>query len=231
MPIDSNKLRRVNRILDLALNSARNLKLPVQDKNRLLNWVENISPYNGYANEPIEKPVLVGNWNVPNIFSSKEDQRKLDLIFRRFEMALEKAGATLEWSYAVCICDCCNKPVEAAQYQMQDSPYLKLVNSEFICFRCIAQDPKEYLESIEDKAIANDVKIDLTAHGYQKVYREPIELSGVTDIDAELKKRLAQLQEMGLRRIIFNQVYRYRRFSNIKYEVYAHEDEPLAFLG
>lgn len=229
MPITSNKFRRVNRILDLALDAARNLKLPIQDKNRLLNVTENILLYNGYANESIEKPVLVGNWNAPNIFSSKEDQQKLELIFRRFEMALEKAGATLEWPDSVCICDGCNKLI-AATTLTGFPPWLKRVNQENFCFRCIAEDPGEYLKCIENRAIVNDVEIDLTAHGYQKVYREPTEIHlRFKECRVELRKRLDELRELGLRRIIFNRVD--LGVMHIKYDIYAHEDEPLAFLG
>jgi hypothetical protein len=211
-----NEFDRVNSILALARKA---LELaPSNERISIENHLENIRFASGYIGVKENEHILIGNWNAPNNLCAQSEN-----AFNRFVVALEKA-ATLEWDDSCDLCVDCGRVFETQPLHVWWHPRYELVNDEYVCHFCLAQDPSDYFESIEQKPDISHLNVKPENFGYVKLNAEPIEMTASDTI--KLKQAIEYWKEMGLRRFFFSDT------KGIKgaCDIYVHEDEPIAFL-
>lgn len=129
-----------------------------------------------------DKPVILENWN--NVPGEIYDN-------------LEEAGFLCEWDDEWLVCDGCYKAFRCSPDSYSWSMYGHIGDGEVLCGDCIAEDPEEYLEELENnpkkcvlQAIARKLKLE--DHGYTPI--EPEFDSGLhRGMDADPEKILAGL--------------------------------------
>ncbi len=128
-------IKRVNRILQAALNDAKT----ANSKSR----VEEIQLYfNGYASGGDEDPacgiIASANWNNADTYDSVSQRRvETDQVMSRVCALLEKLGVAIEWNDCVTECHNCGKVCETEPSSMWWEPnYVLTEDCELFCKDC-----------------------------------------------------------------------------------------------
>lgn len=211
-----NEFDRANSILDLARKAIK--RAPANERIALENHLENIRFAPGYIGVKEDEPVLLGNWNAPGNLCGPSEK-----LFNRFVAALERV-AHIEWEDACDLCADCGRAFETEPSHAWWHPRYELLGHEHVCHFCIAQDPTEYFESIEQKPDISFLNVNPANFGYVKLNSEPIQLT-VFEI-TKLKQAIEYWKEMGLRRFFFLE----NRTAEGTCDIFVHEDEPIVFL-
>lgn len=152
-------------------------------KRTALNIIENLDYAPSYAEPGYTQPergVLFANWNY---FPSSIDD------------TLERAGFSIEWEDEWTTCEDCGRAVRTSPdcYGWQPS-YALIDDCQIVCADCLAKDPIEYLESLENHPTRalNMPAIDPAEYGYTIVEQgfENGFHPGQNDNPKEIYKRL-----------------------------------------
>ena len=186
--------------------------------------------YSSYAepgySDPDSGMILLGNWNGLSVYdSSKQKRIDIDDTMPRLAKIFESMGIELEWEDEWTSCYECSKLVRtsADSYSWTQS-FFAFDTGELICHECIAEDPKDYLENLENSpTIANTMRqIDLEEHGYVQVV-DRFESGWHQGQDADPKLIQSLLEESGFSRFLFN-IDSVGQFDT-RFSVWMHEDE------
>lgn len=171
----------------------------------------------GYKDHAI---VATGNWND----ISKTKHHDSDGIMPRLGAVLEKLGVELEWSDEWDTCNECSKLFRTSpdSYGWQRS--FAEVDGSILCVECLADDPAEYLRSLEGETKrCNSIKaINPAKHGYVLV-EDSFENGFHPGQDADPKVIGKALGAQGIERFLFN-LDSTGQFD-VRFSVYVHEEE------
>jgi len=196
-------VKRVHRIIEAAINSATT----TEGQSR----IESIRVCSeGYAEPGYSDPesglIAFGNWNeISRWDAAKNESITIDDTPSRVAALLEKLGVELEWSDEWAFCDQCNKAVRTSpdSYCWKRS-YWQDDSGSVTCCDCIAEDPSDYLESLEGNTRnCITLYIDLAEHGYVML-EDGFENGFHYGQDADPKLIGKALREQGIERFLFH---------------------------
>lgn len=106
----------------------------------------------GY-NEPESGLVAFGNWNdISRWDAAMHESVIIDDTPSRIATLLEKLGVELEWSDEWACCDQCGKAVRTSPDSNRWKPsFWQDGSGSITCCNCIAEDPADYLDALEEE--------------------------------------------------------------------------------
>lgn len=214
------KRARLFKILEIAQNQASK-----HESWEVRSRIKDIQFYfNGYAEPGYNDDVIVatGNWNTVTKYVNNQHTIISDIPSRLQEI-FEKLGVECKWSDEWTTCNDCGKLVRTSPNSYSWLPSFVQYPDGISCHECVKEHPSYYLEFLEGNTNnANVLDIDLTEHGYVKVYADyqtgwhP----GQTD---DPRKIARELDAKGVCKFIF-QIDGTGQFDT-NWSVYVHEDE------
>jgi len=215
-------LNRVNRILQAGIAAAKTS----EGRSR----IEDIRICTeGFAEPGYDDPpsgiIAFGNWNTLSRWDAASHSFvTTDDTPGRVAELLERLGVELEWSDEWACCDQCSKAVRtsADSYGWKPS-YSQDNDGNITCANCIADDPTDYLKSLEgDCRRCVTLDIDLADHGYV-LLEDSFEHGFHHGQDADPELIGAALREQGVERFLFT-LDSTGEFD-MSFSVWLHEDE------
>jgi len=175
----------------------------------------------GYT-EPDSGIVATGNWNSCTEWV-RNNCRTIDDSMPRFAKILEALDVEIQWEDEWTTCHDCGKLVRTSpdSYSYQPS-YTILNDCELVCHECIAEDPSDYLESLEGKINANTMeRIYPGSYGYTLLEEFERGMHRGQDDDPEAISNT--LSSAGFERFIFN-IDSTGQFD-FRFSVWLHDEE------
>jgi len=162
----------------------------------------------GYAEPDYDDPrsgvIAFGNWN--DMSRWNEAANRFDAIDDtpgRVAKLLEKLGVELEWNDEWCFCDQCGKAVRTSPTSYGWRQSYAEIDGSISCCDCIAEDPTDYLQSLEGNSRrCVTLDIDLAEQGYV-LLEGGFENGFHYGQDADPKVIGDALEKQGISRFIF----------------------------
>lgn len=203
-------LKRAQQLLDAA--KARASKLPEEHRTQVLNNIENIQFYTGYAEPGYEKEafVCVGDWNTVTRYDRKTNtQLIISDIPQRISEALDMLKIETEWNDEWAVCNDCDLIVRTQPDSYSWHPSYIEHNGELICADCFRESPGNFMWRIEDKHLVLQLPFE---YDFSKEYEKHKEIQlpdQNPDPSAWMKEIHAELKEKDIRRYFVQQVGTY----------------------
>lgn len=194
---EKHRLNRLNQVMEAAKSVAS--KLPEEHSRQVLNTLENIQFYTGYAEPGCEKEafVCVGNWNTVTKYDRLTNgQMVISNLPQRVSEALDMLKIETEWCDEWAVCDDCNLIVRTQPDSYSWHPSYIEHNGELICAGCFRDAPSNFMWRIEDKHLVLQLPFDYDFSDDYEKHKEiqlpeqnPNPTAWMNEIHAELKER------------------------------------------